>query len=276
MRLLLKHLKLMCSKKTFIPTDSAPTVIVSLTSYPPRIGQCFFPIESVFQQQMKPNRVVLVLSEDEFPERKIPRRLVNLSRRGLEILWVGGNNKSFDKLVPTRKKYPNSIIVTVDDDKLLPPGFLKELLDAHRKEPTRIIGFRGWEMLSDGNDIRYGVGWKRASHETKPERLFLPGNGGVLYPPGSLSDLVDDMDTAMKLCPTADDIWFWAVAVASGTKLRCLGSLAHDKVLGLKKTPALSDINASENDPQFQRTIDFFGLRKWLLATTNRLDTSIT
>ena len=45
------------------------------------------------------------------------------------------------------------------------------------------------------------------------------GVGGVLYPPHSLDESMLDAGLFTRIAPTADDIWFWAAAVAKGTKV---------------------------------------------------------
>ena len=47
-------------------------------------------------------------------------------------------------------------------------------------------------------------------------RIIQTGVGGVLYPPGSLKKEMIDEALFTRLAPTADDIWFWAAAVANG------------------------------------------------------------
>jgi hypothetical protein len=46
------------------------------------------------------------------------------------------------------------------------------------------------------------------------------GWGGVLFPPGSLDSRVLDSDAYMRLSPTADDLWFKAMATLKGTAMR--------------------------------------------------------
>ena len=48
---------------------------------------------------------------------------------------------------------------------------------------------------------------------------FLTGVGGVLYPPNSLHQDILSQEGFSSLCPNADDIWFWAMAVLADTKI---------------------------------------------------------
>src|SRR5690606_17959342 len=49
--------------------EPASNLIVSLTSFPPRIEDAWITIESIFQQTYRPWKIVLVLAESEFPNR---------------------------------------------------------------------------------------------------------------------------------------------------------------------------------------------------------------
>ncbi len=46
----------------------------------------------------------------------MPWTLKILQRKGLEILWIKENLKSYKKLIPVRFKFPISKIVTFEDD----------------------------------------------------------------------------------------------------------------------------------------------------------------
>ena len=44
--------------------------------------------------------------------------------------------------------------------------------------------------------------------------------GGGGYPPGALHTDVFREDLFMSLCPFADDIWFWTMALVNGTRVK--------------------------------------------------------
>jgi hypothetical protein len=87
----------------------------------------------------------LVLADEKFPSRTLPRKLVQQQRRGLEILWVTRDSGSFDKLIPTRLAYPDAIIVTVDDDAMYARWLVSRLTAYFRRHPdTRGPGVPQW------------------------------------------------------------------------------------------------------------------------------------
>jgi hypothetical protein len=109
-------------------------------------------------------------------------------------------------------------------------------------------------------ELHYGKDWVRAAPGARGRHLFMPGGNGCLYPPISLDTTVQDLDLALRLCPTADDIWFWASLQRTETESICLGMPAHRPVSQQKNTSALSDVNESDNDRQFQSVISHFNL----------------
>ena len=67
----------------------------------------------------------------------MPLQLLELKEKGLTIDWYH-DIKSYKKLIPTLKKYPEDIIITVDDDAIYTPDLIKELYMEHTKNPQDI------------------------------------------------------------------------------------------------------------------------------------------
>jgi len=248
-------------KRTKVP------VVVTMTSYPARIESAWIAIESILRQSVAPERLVLVLSKEEFPDKKVPRSISRLTGRGLEILWVDHNGRSFDKLLPVIEAFPGEAIITTDDDKIFPPTLLESLYREYVRSPDSVVGARGWSIRPAGRDdeVHYGQDWVRAVAGEKGMHLLMPGGNGCLYPPASLDETVLDMELALRLCPTADDIWFWASIQRTKTNSVCLGLAPHRPVSQQKETSALSDVNGEQNDHQFQAVINHFDLTVQLL-----------
>ncbi|WP_202082545.1 glycosyltransferase family A protein [Zobellella iuensis] len=211
--------------------NSDSNIIVSLTSFPARIEDVWITVETIFQQDYKPWKVVLVLSESEFSGRVLPDSIGKQVKRGLEIIWTDRNTRSYKKLLPVREAYPDAYIVTVDDDIIYEPWRLSGLMAAAKDNPDTVIGYRGWEILLKNGEIMPYALWSPAGKSTPRNRTLLTGVGGVLYPPHILNDdMLFDVDSALELAPTADDIWFWAVARCSGVPVFCLGHEGHMQI----------------------------------------------
>lgn len=199
----------------------AETLTVSLTSFPARIQQVHLTIATLFRQTLRPDRIVLWLAEDEFPDRTLPDSLLRLQERGLEIRFCP-NWYSHKKYVGAlREQRPDELVVTADDDIIYPENTLELLYHKHRQFPGCIVCNRGKTLkVTAGGGIAPYAQWKllgpgRHSH---PSLFTVPiGCGGVLYPYGALNERVLDTETAMHLARTADDLWLKAMSLKNGT-----------------------------------------------------------
>ncbi len=112
-------------------------VIISLTSTLGNIKDLHYVIYSLLTQTMKPDKVVLWLSEDEFPDKKAPAFVSNLQSNGLIINWCK-EMLPYQKLLPSLKEYPHALIIAVDDDIFYPADMVEKLYNAHKKDPSVI------------------------------------------------------------------------------------------------------------------------------------------
>lgn len=196
-------------------------VVVSLTTYGDRIYDVHLAIESIMQQTVKPNRIILWLAEDEFKEATLPVALKKQEERGLEIAYCK-DIKSYKKLIPSLTRFPDASIITVDDDSLYEPDLLEKIITAHIKHPsdicaTRIhtIKFREDGLLDNYNN------WSK-SVDKCPENnnmTFFTGGAGTLYPRDCFPDEVFNQKVFMDICRTSDDVWFNAMRLLKGTRV---------------------------------------------------------
>jgi hypothetical protein len=242
----------------------ADEIIVALTSYPARIDGVWLAVRSLLHQKYRADRLVLVLSRDEFPGLVLPRRLQTLTRHGLTIMWVEGNIRSYKKLLPVLKDNPEAIIVTADDDALYPSWWLDSLIAAHLERPRHILAHRANRILLNANcRPEPYLEWSHATTQTPSVLVFPTGVGGVLYPPQSLPQQVLDAALALRLCPTTDDIWFRVMAFIAGTPVGVVSD-AFQEFVTIPRTQheALIQLNVEEgqNDADLRRALDHFGL----------------
>ena len=195
-------------------------VVVSLTTYKERIHEVYLTIESIMQGTVKPNRIILWLTEDEFTEEELPIVLKKQRERGLEIRYCKDLH-SYKKIIPTLQLCPEACIVTIDDDLIYEPDLLEHLIASYRKYPNCVSACRTRVLMTDENNIPLPyLQWKGAEHINKPShRNFLTGGGGTLFPPHLLHEQVGDVDTFMTLAPTADDVWLNAMLLLNGVKV---------------------------------------------------------
>lgn len=195
-------------------------IIVSLTTYGKRIYDVAFTIESIMQQSMKANRIILWL-DNSFRNQSLPESLVNQQKRGLEIAFCEDLGP-YKKLIPSLLHFPNDTIITIDDDAIYDYDLIERLINSHLKYPSIICCCRARRIsfAKDGSLLPYNK-WKRPLEETFPSHfVFATGVGGVLYPPHCLDEEVNNDDEFLNICNTADDVWFNAMAIKNGTKVK--------------------------------------------------------
>lgn len=199
-----------------------PQIIVSLTSYPKRIPTLHKVINTLLRQTLKPDRIILWLAYDQFPnkEKDLTEDLLKLKDLGLEIRWCK-NLMSFKKLMPALREFTEDIIVTADDDLYYEQDWLETLYNAYKEDPSNIYVQRICRMYfkNNGEVSKHSAKERLFDLFSEPSYLNSPfGGSGCLYPPHCLSDEVFNIDCARELTTSHDDLWFWAMAVLNGTK----------------------------------------------------------
>lgn len=197
----------------------AAKTVISLTSFPARLGKLHNCIRSLLSQKTQPAKVVLYLTREECANTQLPRKLVALQDIGLEIKFVGINLRSLNKIFHALHDFPKHTIITCDDDKLYPAGWLEGLLRTQSKYPRHVICNRSRLIqFNDKGALQPYMLWPPG--EVKgPSMSILPlGVGGILYPAASLDSRVVNAELYTKLCPTSDDLWLKVMAMLRGTK----------------------------------------------------------
>lgn len=226
-------------------------------------------IETILNQSVQPDKIILYLADEQFPGRKLPQTLIDLAKNDkFEVRWCTHDIKSFKKLIPALIEFPDDIIVTFDDDILYPPNIIERLMAKHRKYPHAICGCRIRLITAKKDDVGRYKTWKRY----KRLRLLLLGDkprfrnlattgGGTLFPPYSLHPEVFRDDVFMDLCPTTDDLWFCAMAILNGTKTVPAGRSLKITLVEEAQTEALANDNMRGkrlNDKNMKKILDAY------------------
>ena len=198
-------------------------LIFSLTSFPQRIPIVSKTIKTLLAQNTKADEIILWLAQEQFPnkENDLTKELLNLKEYGLSIKWCN-DIRSYKKLIPTLKEYPNDIIITFDDDIYYPKNTVELLYNEYLKNPNYIYSNRVRRFYLKNNKLNSQTSaqmhWLK---NEKPSYLNkITGCGGVLYPPNSLNQEVFNEKAFREIIPTQDDVWFWAMAILNQTKIK--------------------------------------------------------
>lgn len=240
-------------------------IVVSLTTYGRRLYDVCYTIESLMQQTCPPNRIVLWLDPLTM-SKPLPVALHKQKNRGLEIFETP-DIRSYKKLIPALKMFPEAAIITVDDDVVYDYDIIERMLTAYVANTDAIQACRVHSMKLDGSGrlLPYNQwDWTTASIV---KRHFITGVGGVLYPPHSLGKEVLNQDVFLSICPTADDVWFTAMAKLNGTpimKVETRSPKGEDYVSNLEvQDMGLCRINTGRfgrNDEQIQAVFSRYGI----------------
>ena len=240
-------------------------IIVSLTTYGKRIFDVNITIESLLNQTMPPNKIILWLAEDEFNEKNIPFILKKQAERGV-IIDFCKDLKSYKKLIPTLEKYPNSIIITADDDIIYNCNMVENLYLEYLKNKNCIYACRAHFMTFDKNKnlLPYNQ-WKHNYQQQEESYLVFPtGAGGILYPPNCFHEDILKIDLFTKLAPYADDIWFKTMTLLNNVPCQIIYS--QHVYLQDNQDMALFHKNIGQqlNDVQLKQTFDYYNLWNFL------------
>ena len=198
-----------------------PRLIVSLTSYPKRMYDLHLCLYSLLTQDLKPDKVILWLAEEQFPNRlkDVPEKVRDLKKFGLEIMWCS-DLKSYKKLIPALQQYPDACIVTADDDIYYPENWLRGLWETQQHTGAGVVAHRCHEAAYEGDAFLPYAKWSKCiEREDLSYANFMTGAGGILYAPGCFHPDIMNVAKFQELCPHGDDIWFWTMALLNGTKI---------------------------------------------------------
>lgn len=208
-------------------------IIITMTSYPPRMETTWLAIESLLRQTVKPDRIILNLFEGEFPERALPKNIEILLGRGLEINWCPENLKVFLKLIPSLLRFPDSTLVCFDDDMVYPKDRLGKLVLSSFMHPHSIVSTTARIMEFSEKGILLPVkewaftGFTRtyppgSTFSFDPYKIVPEGVGGCLIPPNCLNSKVLDKNIFLNATPNDDDIWLYSAATLNNTEIYVL------------------------------------------------------
>ena len=242
-------------------------LIVSLTTHGRRLYEVCIAIESIMQGSVKPNTIVLWIGENEPTE--LPVSLQRQMNRGLTVCRTR-DIRSYTKLVPALREYPQADIVTIDDDILYPQDFLENLLAIHRRHPEAIVANMVMRLTRAADGVPEGIRQWPYTLERRSETdadLYFEGFGGVLYPAGSLPQETLNESVFMNISPTNDDAWFNAMARLAGRPIVPCDLHPYDYIAAVnpnaQSTALYITNNTAENlnDKQIRRVWEHYHLQ---------------
>ena len=243
-----------------------PPIIVSLTSYPLRISTIHKTIETLLNQTLKADKVILWLAIPQFPNKEadLPKELLQYKERGLEIKWCPDDLRSHKKYYYAMQEFPEALIVTVDDDLLYSSSMIETLYSSYLKHPYAVSALRVHliKFDEDGQISPYEE-WTKEYNGLigiPSMQLCSTSGAGCLYPPHCMHTDVFRKDLIKEFCLNADDLWLKAMQVLAGTPVVLAASHRPLKyVLGTQES-ALYNTNGplGQNDIQLNNILKYY------------------
>lgn len=252
-------------------------IIVSLTSYPARINSVVIVLGILLRQTVKPDKIVLYLASDQFRDKKLPLWLRLQVRCGIEIMFCR-DLKPHKKYFYAMQKYPDDIIITVDDDVYYDKDLIKSLYLSYQRHPDAVSAARTHLITFDRNSqINSYLDWGKKYSEIidKPNiRLCATGVGGVIYPPHCMHGELFNEEKIKKLCLTADDLWLKIMQLMNNTAVVRIAENKKLHSIGGSQSNSLWEKNKWANDSQLQNILEeyneYFGKDDTLLMRLQR------
>lgn len=250
------------SDKSFVNSKLNKKIIISFTSYPDRIVTIKEILDHIINQTISPDSIVLCLSSEEFNHYRDMPNLTEYYKYGLEICWCNENLGPHKKYYYTMQRFPNDIIITIDDDICYKDTMIEELLFYHKKYPRAIIARRG-HLIScqeDGKIAPYDKWYIDCCRCGVPRMDILAnGCGGVLYPPNILSPEIFNKKIFMEKAPYADDMWLKIVELLSSVPVVLASPFYTDEELPCSYNGLYRNQNSNGgNDMQLSNLLQIY------------------
>lgn len=238
-------------------------IIVSLTSFPGRMNSLVFSLETMLRQRLKPKRILVYLSLQQFPKGldSVPLLVRKLKDRGVEFVFVEEDYRSHKKYFYSFPEFSASPIVTIDDDLLYDSRIIERLYSAFEGNNQKVYCSYGYLMKynSEKELLPYNEWRLLEKFCDKSPQIFFGSGGGTLFPPNFFDERLVNIDDIKECCFNADDIWLNAFCRLMNVEINYLdGYYIFD--IPVKSKVTLSSINKGQNknDIQINNVIKLF------------------
>ena len=244
--------------------------IVSLASYSKRIQTLHICLQSIFSQTLLPKKVFLYLDNSVSPS-DVPEEVIAYIKKGLKIIFVSDDLASHNKYFYTFQKYPDEVIITVDDDVIYGKNTFYNLYHAHQQYPNTVCATRVTYMMFDANKKTMSYNdWKSEYDQIRypSKRLLAVGVGGILYPRHIFTEETFNKKLISQLALTADDLWLKIMELRQNISVVWTGQLPQHPtpIPGTREVGLWHNINKYKNDEYIAKLVDYYDLDLYSLV----------
>jgi len=239
-------------------------IIVSLTSFPARIESVYLVIQCMLRQTILPNKIILWLSKEQFPDECLPNSLSELIGDFFEVRFVSEDIRSHKKYYYVMKENPHSWVLLIDDDLYYPADMIEQMIEARNHYHDTIICRYASVLEFDHNNIPPYSNWwvNETSDAVYNNRLFFGSGGGTLVKRDFFDKDLLDINIAMSLTPIGDDLWLNAMANLIGTnKFKIKSGLLLPILIKNDERLCWDNVNNNMNDNQVGKLVDYYSDR---------------
>lgn len=214
--------KLSIDKLSLNDSPREKKIVVSLTSFPARIDCVGYAIKSLFNQTVKPDRIVLWLATEQFKNRELPELLEKLKEKRLEIRFCEDLKSHKKYYFALQEQRPDELVITYDDDLIYPENSIERLVNLHKKYPDCIITNRAQAAAVENGEFLPYSKWKVRSSigvRMPSSILFSSTGGGTLYPYNSVNEEAFNVEKMKEIAFSADDLWMRFMSALNGTQI---------------------------------------------------------
>lgn len=226
-------------------------IIVSLTSFGERLQiEAPIAINSILHNNILPDKICLTVnSGDIVPEELLHNNLIEIIYSDLDI-------KGHNKYYHTMLKYPDAVIITIDDDIEYPIDFIEKCVDAYKDFPNVVNACRVHKIkMTNDHLMPYNMWEWNCKNEEPSYRLFFTSGAGTVFPPNIFSAFdLEDIEKTLY----ADDVYLNNLCRINKIKVRRIpGNHFYRDIKMLPNKFQLCSINLNGNNDDCLQKIRF-------------------
>lgn len=220
-----KRNRMTAEKKKFLDSigyGRKKLVILSMTTIPKRKERLTDNLPAILGQTFKFDKLIINIDDNLSDEDYAWYDELAKKDDRIEINKAEAKWRSCNKLLPTLKKYPEDVIITLDDDIYYPKNTIKLLVEWYERNPDCIITHEiNPIVINDDEDyVSYLNTYDVMLMQKEWGKYF---SNCCLFPPHTFdgTDLYD-YDKMMECTNgTHDELWFWTQSTING--VQCIG-----------------------------------------------------
>lgn len=266
---------IICNIKPKTSCKRAGNTIVSLTSYGDRLSRCTsYAIYSMFTQSVTPEKITLWIDKKKWNDKNIPFAIQRMKGWGMLEINYCEDIRSYTKLIPALKKYPNKIIITVDDDLYYSKHVVKQLYESYLNNKKNIHTFGVSIPNYINNKLSPYKNWNNYFYYSdilinNNSNALALGFCGILYPPSIFDQEIFNKSVYMNYSSSADDIWFYIMSLRLNIGKTLVNSsnihfylidLIYQKTHIKSNLREINEIKSNANDISLSRLLQYYNL----------------